>query len=350
MQPPLHSEEREQCATSSPSSSSRSVVCKAAEKMVELHNSGEPHDSEENPASHSSKSRPTQASDSPLHNVVYINFDKPYDRDNPQQWPTSKRIYTGCLMIWLAFDFALLASTYAPLYPVLGPKLQVGHVVFLLGTTTLMTGIALGALLTAPLSETTGRAPIYWVSTLLFAVLIIPQAVGKNIETFVITRFFHGLVNSAGNSMVAGTLADIFPAQARGMWIAGFIVGNYAGQGLGPFFSAAILSGGGPSKWHWAFWYQCIFAFLTFFVILFTFSETRANVILRRRAKRLTEEATERGSTTVYISSMDKTRISLLRRNLRALTLPFRMLFLEPICTAFSIWVGFAWYVPSVSG
>lgn len=89
--------------------------------------------------------------------------------------------------------------------------------VFLLGNTLYLSiGVAFTPLLLAPLSEIFGRLPIFLSSALIFALLYIPAALTPNIYGFLLARLFQGCVASVGNSMVGGTVSDIFASRNRG--------------------------------------------------------------------------------------------------------------------------------------
>lgn len=64
------------------------------------------------------------------------------------------------------------------------------EVIATLGITTYLLGLASGSLLLAPISEIWGRRAVYLCSMLFFAIMIIPCAVAKNLQTIIICRFF----------------------------------------------------------------------------------------------------------------------------------------------------------------
>ncbi len=76
----------------------------------------------------------------------------------------------------------------------------------------------------APLSETFGRKYIYLTAAALMALLYLPQALATNIVAIVVTRAVQGCAASVGNSVVAGSVSDLFPPQSRGLPMSIFTV------------------------------------------------------------------------------------------------------------------------------
>lgn len=81
----------------------------------------------------------------------------------------------------------------------------------------------------APLSEVYGRSLIYFLSALVFAIFFIPQALAKNIETVLVTRFISGCAGSTAVSLVGGTLADVWRGEDRGTPMAWFSFAAFGG-------------------------------------------------------------------------------------------------------------------------
>jgi MFS family permease len=72
-------------------------------------------------------------------------------------------------------------------------------------------------------------------------ILFIPQAITTNFSAILAIRWFQGMSSSVGNSMVGGTIADIFRAEDRGSGMNIFSVVIFAGQ-VSFAFRASILT------------------------------------------------------------------------------------------------------------
>src|SRR5205814_10504258 len=64
------------------------------------------------------------------------------------------------------------------------------HTMATLGVTTYLLGLAVGAVLWAPLSEMYGRRPVYMASLAFFALLVLPCALATSFEEIIVVRFF----------------------------------------------------------------------------------------------------------------------------------------------------------------
>ena len=78
----------------------------------------------------------------------------------------------------------LYSSAYTSGLPGMMRDLHMSNeTVAILGLTTYLLGLAVGAVICAPLSEMFGRRPVYLVSLSIFIVLVMPCALAKNIAT-----------------------------------------------------------------------------------------------------------------------------------------------------------------------
>jgi len=67
-----------------------------------------------------------------------------------------------------------------------------------------------------------------------FTLFHLGQALGKNIETFLITRFFCGFFGVAPFTISGGVIADVWPALGRGPATSLFSASTFLGPVLGP--------------------------------------------------------------------------------------------------------------------
>jgi len=88
-----------------------------------------------------------------------------------------------------------------------------------------------------PGSELIGRRPIFIVTMTLYTLFILGQALAKNIQTLLVTRFFSGFFGVAPLINAGGVIADIFPADGRGLATSLFTAGVFLGPVMGPIVS-----------------------------------------------------------------------------------------------------------------
>lgn len=110
-------------------------------------------------------------------------------------------------------------------------------------------GVGLGPLLWAPLSEAYGRKIAVLVPYALSAIFSFATAVGKDIQTIIITRFFAGFFGSAPITNVGGALSDIWTAQQRGAAVVLYAVTLVAGTVIAPIVGGAVVESG--LGWRW---------------------------------------------------------------------------------------------------
>ncbi|KAJ9479192.1 putative Polyamine transporter 3 (putative) [Pseudozyma hubeiensis] len=272
--------------------------------------------------------------------AVYIDWAVD-DPENPFNWPRSRR----WLLVSVCFLFTACTAFNGCGYPSASyqASLDLGttQLVYLVGNTVFLFAVAITPLILAPLSEVYGRSPIYLTAVFFFTVLYIPQALAKNITTIIVVRWFQGMAASVGNSLVAGSVSDVFHANERGFPMSLYSIAVYMAQGISPYISSVTVNRAG---WRIMFWWQGGMALLTYALMFVVLKETRGPVLLSRRAKKLTKETgrlhkcradDERQSFFVMV------KISLFR--------PMQYLIFEPIVTSFALWIGFLWGIIFIS-
>lgn len=144
-----------------------------------------------------------------------------------------------------------------------------------------------------------------------------------------ICRFLSGIAGSTAVSLVGGTLADVWRTEDRGFPMALFAFSAFASTGLGPVMFGAV-------EYHLDFRYIAwiLFAMSGAFTLslLFILSETRASVLLSRKAEKMRKETGDMR----YHARDDFERGSLATMLRTSLSRPIRMLFTEPVLFSFA--------------
>lgn len=190
-------------------------------------------------------------------------------------------------------------------------------------------------MLFAPLSELLGRRPVFIMTFVPFFLLNIGCAMAKNMATMLVLRSLAGSIGSAPLANSAGIVSDVFNAQERGVAMAVYALMPFLGPVFGPLVGGYVAEW----KWRWLFWITSIVAG-TCLVSGALIPETHAPVILRRRAKLLSE-----ATGKLYVSAYDfgstgpggttgKPTIK------EYLTRPFVLLFKEPIVFLFGVYAA----------
>ncbi|BCS19662.1 MFS transporter [Aspergillus puulaauensis] len=198
----------------------------------------------------------------------------------------------------------------------MNPEFGTSTIVATVGLSTFVLGIGTGPLLTGPLSEHYGRRPIYLVAWSLFIIWTVPSAVGTNIETLIIGRFFQGFVGGTFLSVAGGTVGDIFAKDEIQKPMTLVSLAPFVGPSSGPVIGGFINY---YAHWRWTYYVLIIWAVGLLVAIIFFAPETRFPD--KHRTEKEVRKASHPGKAL---------RIALLR--------PFQMLALEPMCLCLDLY------------
>jgi MFS family permease len=267
---------------------------------------------------------------------------------SPFHWSTARKnivLFISCAVTLLA---AYSAGAYSIAAEQLQPKFGLSNVAFNTGVTAWAVGFACSPMVLAPLSEISGRRPVFIGSGVLFLVALVGTAVTDSFAGMLVARFFVGAGASTFATMVGGVVSDIYHTEQRNTPMAIYSGSALAGTGLGPLCSGFIVE---RVSWRWVFYAQIISLGITLVVIIAFFNETRGGVLLSKKAKTLNlyyDKLEKNGISAPrfrYRVASDEARASLPRLLYLSLTTPFKLLLTEPVVFFFSLWVAFAWAV-----
>ena len=254
------------------------------------------------------------------------------DPANPKNWSWPYRGFILFTLSYSTMTVVLYSTSYTSGIPGMMKTFGISdETVVVLGITTYMVGLSIGALICAPLSEMYGRRPIYLVAMLAFGALVIPCALARNLETVLVVRFFGAFAGSAMIGNAAGSVNDITLEEYRALAFSIWSLGPMNGPVLGPLVGGFVYQYLG---WRWTNWVVMISSFASFAANCFI-AETYAPTILRRRAARLREETGDGR----WVSRYDQ-KVSLwplLKLNLKR---PIAMMFTEPICMFWDLYIA----------
>jgi MFS family permease len=119
-----------------------------------------------------------------------VNFDDDYDPANPKCWP---RWYRMCIVAGFSFTSlatGIYSTTYTSGIAGMSEDLHIGDPSLpSLGLSLYLIGLALGALIMAPLSETFGRRPMYIAGLSVFLAFIPVAALATSFIHVLVARF-----------------------------------------------------------------------------------------------------------------------------------------------------------------
>ncbi|GAA5951045.1 hypothetical protein JCM3765_004662 [Sporobolomyces pararoseus] len=269
---------------------------------------------------------------------IFVDWDGPDDPANPFNWSRRRKWVISSVGIMFCALVSLSVSGYSIAVVSVREELHASKILSLLGITMFTVTFGAAPLLLAPLSEVYGRSHIYLISAFVFAVFFIPQALAKNIETILVTRFISGIAGSTAVSLVGGTLSDVWRGPDRGNPMSLFSWAAFGTTGLGPVMFGYLAQEKGFRYVNWI-----MFALSGVFTVVLVpvLDETRASVLLSRKAARMRKETGD----DRYVSKEEYERGSIRQMMKTSLSRPIKMLTKEPVLIAFTLWISFTWGV-----
>ena len=141
-------------------------------------------------------------------------------------------------------------------------------------------GLALGAPVAAPLSEISGRNPVYLASYASFMLLTIGTALVRNIAGQLILRFLAGVCGSASLVCAGGTVSDLWSPLEQIYIFPVYAIGGFMGLAVGPAVGGAI-AGSPVVSWRWVEWSTAIMAGVILVLVVLLQPETYGPVLLQ---------------------------------------------------------------------
>ncbi|KAM3512581.1 hypothetical protein MY11210_003756 [Beauveria gryllotalpidicola] len=271
----------------------------------------------------------------PTPSTVLVDFDGSADPYLPMNWPFQKKVVTTLLYGFTTCWVTFASAVYSAALEQISHKFNVGVEVAALGVSLIVFGFGLGPLIWAPLSEVYGRK---WVVIPYFiaAVFSFGTATAKDIQTVLITRFFTGFFGSAPVTNTGGVMADIWPAEQRGIAIVGYAITIVGGPTLGPIIGGAITSS--YLGWRWTEYLTGIVMMAQVLLDVCLLDESYPPVLLAYKARRLRLA----GKNFALHAKHEEGGLSIKELAQKYLVRPLQMLG-TPICLLMSIYASFVY-------
>ncbi|KAL4808003.1 major facilitator superfamily domain-containing protein [Aspergillus unguis] len=264
------------------------------------------------------------------------------DPDNPFNWNSKYKWVLTVTVCFISILTGLPAGTYGSGNDWMEQQFHVQNSPFpnlYWATTSWNMGAAFWPLIFVPLTESSGRMPGYFVAYIILIISLFPSAFAPNFATLVVTRFFGGGASSVSINIVGGSISDVwYGEKARSLPMSLFGFTSVVGIALGPFIGSSIVQIHKSEPWRWIFYVQIIYNAGLVPIFWLILRETRADVILKKRARKLRKET---GRPIYARAELDSP--STLRLLQLSFKRPTKMLLTEPVVTFFTLWISFAW-------
>ncbi|BAE65553.1 unnamed protein product [Aspergillus oryzae RIB40] len=258
----------------------------------------------------------------------------PNDPRNPMLLNKSLKWAYTITVAFATFGVSLSSSAYAGGIQEVIKHFGIGEEVATLGVSLFVLGFAVGPLVWAPLSELIGRQIVFFVSYGALAFFCAGAAGAQNSWTLIILRFFAGSFGSSPLTNAGGVIADIFPAEERGLATSLFAGAPFLGPTLGPVIGGFL---GENAGWRWVQGFLATFTGLIWIVESLLVPETYAPLLLRKRAARLT---TLTGKVHRSKLELERGKVTMTSAFGAALLRPWILLFAEPIVLLLSTYMA----------
>ncbi|KAG9024629.1 hypothetical protein FRB95_011265 [Tulasnella sp. JGI-2019a] len=266
-----------------------------------------------------------------------VKWDGPDDPENPKNWSMLKRSYITAVAGLLVLNATFSSSAPSGVIGQLTERFHLVEETQVLTIALFVAGYCVGPLVWGPLSEQYGRKNPMLVAFFIYTLFQVAAALSPNTAALLVFRFIGGTFAASPLTTSGGIIADMWDAAARGKALAFFVLAPFAGPALGPIVGGYMNVGG--ASWHWLFWVLTFFAGFCFLLILFTIPETYAPTILMRKAQRKRKET----GNDKYFSELEVQDVDIRTRLENVLGRPFKVLFLEPMLIAITLYMSFVY-------
>jgi multidrug resistance protein len=262
--------------------------------------------------------------------VEYI----PNDPRNPMEFSEVKKWFITLTVAIATLAVAFVSSAYTGASLQIIESFNVSEEVFTLGVSLFVLGFAIGPLFWAPLSELYGRQILFTGTYAVLTAFNAGAAGANSMAALIVLRFFAGTFGSSPLTNAGGVIADMFPANQRGLGMSIFAAAPFLGPVIGPIVGGFV---GETIGWRWNEGIMACFTGTLWIFGTLTIPETYSPVILKRRAAALSKRTGK-----VYVSVLEKKQGKTTPRAAfqKSLARPWALLFLEPIVLFISIYMA----------
>ncbi|KAH6847897.1 major facilitator superfamily domain-containing protein [Chaetomium sp. MPI-CAGE-AT-0009] len=264
-----------------------------------------------------------------------VEFDGPDDPLHAQNWPLKKKIATAVMLGFTTMTAAFGSSIFSAATGAVAVEFGVSSEVSLLGVSFYVLGFATGPTFWAPFSELKGRRLPLVLAMFGFFIFNIANAVSKDLQTVLITRFFAGFFGACPLAVVAAVFSDMFDNRTRGIAITVFSMTVFTGPLMAPFVGGFIMES--QLGWRWTSWIVSMMGALAFVLDLLFLNETYPPTILVGKAAELRRRTLNWG----IHAKQEEIEIDVRELITKNFSRPMRLLFTEPIVTLISVYMAF---------
>ncbi|XXH05365.1 FAD-dependent urate hydroxylase [Hypoxylon texense] len=261
-----------------------------------------------------------------------VGWDGPDDPECPRNWTPLKKVLMVLTTSGMILSVSFGSSVFAPAETVAADQFGVPLIVMQLTVALWILGFFAGPVFFGPLSEIFGHLTPFWLATAGMAVFQLPIALGENVRTVLICRFFAGVFGSGVMAIVSGMYYELYEPIPRGVALGLSAICINLGATIAPVVGSYLTY---DASWRWTAWTTLIIVGALSFIGTFTVRETSSRMILRHKASRLRFET----RNWALHSQSEETRVDFHDILHRYLTKPIRMFVTEPILIIITLYL-----------
>ncbi|KDN43772.1 MFS general substrate transporter [Tilletiaria anomala UBC 951] len=311
----------------------------------------------------------TPALDTDALRIVDLSAIKLEGHEDPHQWSYSFKWMTVAIVSLMGFISPMGSSIIVPGSKLIDLEFNLdSRTLSIIPVSTYVIGLAFGPFVFAPASELIGRKPVYVSTSIVFVMFNIATAVAPTYVGLNILRLLAGAFGSTGPTLGSGSIGDMFSPKERGKAVSLYGLGPLLGPVVGNLIGGFIVQG--SLSWRWLLWTLTIFSGIICLIVTFCLNETYGPVLLARKRSRIRKQMLAVSVAQSYAATgsnsdapatkisrfaaiVDKSKRAALKcmrpsadakaKFKLAITRPCRLLFTNPICAIFSVYMGFVY-------
>lgn len=259
-----------------------------------------------------------------------VTFSDHDDSDDPRQWKWTAKARIIVIIWFMVFWTGWSSSADATAHGRTARYWHVSEVTESLATSMYLFGVAFGAVVAGPVSESFGRLPTYLATFAVYLVWTMASALANDYAAQIIFRGFAGLFASATMSIYGGSLADLLDVKWKARIWPVFALSPLIGPTIAPIANGWITQNLG---WEWDDWITLILSGATFLLAIVMLPETSSSMILYYKAY-LLRQAT--GESDYQSETGNASLSTTLQTNLRRIV---SLMFTELTTVAFGLYM-----------
>lgn len=162
-----------------------------------------------------------------------VTFDKPFDAENPQDWPNRRKWAVTDVLSATGFNRIMVSTIMAPALSTITTELHMNSAESVMALSIYLLATAFGPLVIGPLSEIYGRKIILHASNVWFLIWNIACGFANTKELLIGARFLAGFGASSIYALAGGVLGDVWRAEQRGRSLGMYLLIPLLGAAVG---------------------------------------------------------------------------------------------------------------------